>query len=204
MMSIESGEAQAGERDVREYLSSELEGVRCDLLRFPGNYGDAVIWHGTREILAEARVDYRTIQCSGAPTRDVLIVDGGGNLVDLYDDVRLFLDSFSDRYSRIIILPHTIVGGDSLSLLRRLSEKVVVFCRECVSYKAVRSAAPSAEAFLWHDCGFFAPIVKKHCDLSPAKASLTVYRTDREASATRGALPCGNRDLSLEGYPFWI
>lgn len=188
------------EEDARVYLQRNLQGVRCDLLRFPGNYGDALIWHGTREILNSAGVEHRSIQCDDAPVSDTLIVDGGGNLIDLYDDVRLFFESVGKHYSRIVILPHTITGARPLACLRALGHRVVVFCRERVSYAAVRASAPEAEVFLWHDCALFATIQRSCGTIPEPNSILYAYRTDAEASSSERSCLRGNRDLSLEGY----
>lgn len=187
------------EEDVRAYLQRNLQGVRCDLLRFPGNYGDALILRGTREILNSAGVEYRLIQCDNAPASDTLIVDGGGNLVDLYDDVRSFLESVGKHYSRIVILPHTITGARPLACLRELGHRVVVFCRERVSYAAVRASAPQAEVFLWHDCALFAKVQRRGGTTAEPNSILFAYRTDAEASSSARSCVRGNRDLSLEG-----
>src|SRR5687768_10853433 len=118
------------EEDVREYLRRNLAATRCDYLRFPGNYGDAVIWHGTQRILQETGVQYRQIDCDDSPGNEVLIVDGGGNLVDLYSDVRIFLERDGPKYERVVVLPHTIAGPLSLACLQSLGNRLVIFCRE--------------------------------------------------------------------------
>jgi exopolysaccharide biosynthesis predicted pyruvyltransferase EpsI len=186
------------EVDVREHLLRECGDMACDLLRFPGNYGDAAIWHGTRRILESCGVAFASIQCTDAPSREILIVDGGGNLVDLYDDVRAYLDAFGGRYRRVIILPHTIAGPESLAAVRRLGRRAIVFCRERVSYGETRRAAPDAEVFLWHDCAFFADLARIRA--AEPGSTLVAYRTDREAEPGRAPAPPDNRDLSLEGY----
>jgi exopolysaccharide biosynthesis predicted pyruvyltransferase EpsI len=186
------------ERDVREYLSTSLGKVTCDLLRFPGNYGDALIWHGTRAVLAHAGVTYGTIECDSLPRSRTLLVDGGGNLVGMYRDVEQFLDTYGNWYSQIVILPHTITGATAFASLKRIAQRLTVFCREHVSYYAVRKSLPDAEVYLWHDCAFLAPLSPVQPRTDHETRVLRAFRTDVEALDR--PLPEDNRDLSREGY----
>lgn len=176
---------------------SQLRSKRCDYLRFPGNYGDALIWYGTRAALERASVDYRTIGCQDPPASDVLIVDGGGNLVDLYTDVSEFLNTHGMYYSEVVILPHTVTGAAPLASLRRLGPRLTMFCRERVSWLNVSMSAPEARCYLWHDCAFYLDLCRS-CTAPLERSRLLAFRTDVEA--TRVGHPIGNRDLAVEGY----
>jgi exopolysaccharide biosynthesis predicted pyruvyltransferase EpsI len=189
--------ADCQEYDVRDFLR-RFQGGQCDLLRFPGNYGDALIWHGTKAVLSAAGVNFRTIQCNEKPQASTLLVDGGGNMVDLYGDVEGYLNVYGASVERVVILPHTISGARALSCLNRLGASLTVFCRERVSYAAVKSSLSAAEVYLWHDCAFLSPL----CNLRPSEDKplgvLYAFRTDDEALGRQ--LPAGNRDISTEGY----
>lgn len=184
------------ELDPVEYLK-QIRGTLCDYFRFPGNYGDALIWHGTKIALTRASIEYRTIDGNATPKADILIVDGGGNLIDLYTDVSDFLDKHGMHYSEIVVLPHTVTGAGPLASLRRLGRKLTIFCRDRVSWLNVSMSAPEAKCYLWHDCAFYLNL-QRSCDAQLEQSHLAAFRTDIEA--TRVTYPKGNRDLSVEGY----
>jgi exopolysaccharide biosynthesis predicted pyruvyltransferase EpsI len=182
--------------DPVSYLTNMQPGF-CDYLRFPGNYGDSLIWHGTKLLLGKASVQYRTIGCSETPGAEYLIVDGGGNLTDLYTDVSDFLDNYGDSYSHILVLPHTVAGARPLASLRRLGSRLTIFCREYVSWLNVSMGAPRSSCYLWHDCAFNLNLCRNTLATSQDH-SFYAFRADVEA--TRNVYPPGNRDISLEGY----
>lgn len=188
--------AMSFELDPVEHLK-QLRGTVCDYLRFPGNYGDALIWHGTKVALTRASIKYRTIGCGDTPGADVLIVDGGGNLIDLYTDVSDFLNKYGMRYSEVVVLPHTVTGASPLASLRRLGRKLTVFCRERVSWLNVFMSAPDARCYLWHDCAFYLEL-QRSCSARLRQSRLSAFRTDIETTGI--TYPIGNRDLSREGY----
>lgn len=185
------------EKDIQKYLLY-FRGEKCDLLRFPGNYGDALIWHGTQFVLREAGLSFQTIEYDMQPMYKILIVDGGGNLVDYYSDVKNFLETYGSWYSKVIILPHTIAGAKSLACLSQLGNRLTVFCREGVSYTAVKYSLPEAEVFLWHDCAFYVQIPPSLPSHNIELGELRAFRTDIESTSHQ--VPKDNRDLSLEGY----
>lgn len=174
-----------------------MDPTNFDYLRFPGNYGDALIWHGSVIALGRASIEYRTIECDDAPEADVLIVDGGGNLIDLYSDVSNFLNQHGRYYTKVIILPHTVTGAGPLATLRRLGSKLTIFCRDRVSWLNVSMSAPKATCYLWHDCAFYLELHRDN-SVQSGKSHLDAFRTDIEATLTR--YPNNNRDLSVEGY----
>lgn len=185
------------EKDIQKYLQY-FRGEECDLLRFPGNYGDALIWHSTQVVLRNAGLSFQTIEHDTQPVFKILIVDGGGNLVDYYSDVKNFLETYGRWYSKVIILPHTIVGAESLACLSQLGNRLTVFCRECVSYTVVNYSLPEAEVYLWHDCAFYAQIPPSLPSHNIELGELRAFRTDIESTSHQ--IPKDNRDLSLEGY----
>jgi hypothetical protein len=97
------------EFDLEKYLS-KYKNTSIDFFRFPGNYGDSIIWHGTKILLLSLNISEHYVGIPSLKYNDVLFIDGGGNLVDYYSNVRDFLIKKSALYDEIIILPHTIFG----------------------------------------------------------------------------------------------
>lgn len=180
---------------VRYLKSLDLEEV--DYLRFPGNYGDSLIWHGTLTALSRIALSLNQITCEGTPRSSTLVVDGGGNLVDLYDDAGAFIRAHGNAYERVVVLPHTICGVESLRLLAALGRRLSVFCRERVSFHQVRASCGRAQVGLAHDTAFW---LLPHCvpKVKPAHPRGLFFRTDAERSRTE-VLP-GNVDVSARGY----
>lgn len=182
------------EYDVNEYLN-RLTGQKADLLRFRGNFGDAVIHQGTKQIIKKSKINTKIIKHNDRPENEILIVDGGGNLVDYYSDVSNFIIKNGDFYSKIIILPHTIFGEKALYAMRLVEKKLTVFCRERISLDFVAQNIKS-ELYLWHDNAFEVNLVDYSNDIKK-KSKLKAFRTDVESTLKRK--PFFNRDLSQEG-----
>lgn len=182
------------EYDIEAYLKQFYK-ERIDFFRFKGNCGDSLIWHGSLHLLRNHRITFHNRQPDNAPENEILFIDGGGNFIDLYDDVRSFVRENIDQYRSITLLPHTIMGNKQAALLQSLPSKVTIFCRERVSYEFTKKFANYAKVFLWHDCAFY-------CDLGRSapsgRGTLLAFRTDAES--TRIKLPANNFDLSKNGY----
>jgi hypothetical protein len=80
------------ELDLKKYLD-KYKNTTVDFYRFPGNYGDSLIWHGTMILLNKLRIKINYVEIDSQITNDVLIIDGGGNFVDYYNDVSGFLSA---------------------------------------------------------------------------------------------------------------
>ena len=122
------------ELDLKQFLE-KYRATSVDFYRFPGNYGDSLIWHGTKALLKVLNIRENYVEISSPKSNDVLFIDGGGNFVDYYSDIRDFLIKKSDLYKEIVTLPHTIFGDDQINVLNNLSGNVTVFCREKVSFE---------------------------------------------------------------------
>ena len=181
------------EYDLRIFLG-QFRDTTVDFFRFNGNYGDSLIWHGTMNLFAELNICVVNVDISTAPRNRTLIIDGGGNFVDYYDDVRNFLKAKHALYTEIVILPHTIFGFAQIEVLQALGNNTTIFCREEESARFVNSFAPDCRLYLWHACAFYNPLVQY-----PAKGTKTLnaFRSDKES--TREALPWRNRDISRKG-----
>ena len=165
-----------------------------DFFRFPGNYGDSLIWHGTKVLLNSLNISEHYVEISSPKYNDVLFIDGGGNFVDYYSDVRNFLIKKPSLYGEIIILPHTIFGEKQIEILNNISSKLTVFCREKVSAEFVASNLTHGNVYLWHDCAFY----NKFPAIPSGEGALNAFRSDKES--VLGTLPESNDDISYNGY----
>ncbi|MCX6731780.1 MAG: polysaccharide pyruvyl transferase family protein [Candidatus Parcubacteria bacterium] len=165
-----------------------------DFFRFPGNYGDSLIWHGTKILLSSLNILEQYVNISSPKYNNVLFIDGGGNLVDYYSDVKNFLIKKPSLYDEIIILPHTIFGKKQIEVLNNISSKLTFFCREKVSAEFLGNGLTRGKVYLWHDCAFY----NKFSLVPTGKGILNVFRSDKESILR--ILPESNNDLSHNGY----
>ena len=117
------------ELDLKKYLE-EFSHTKVDFFRFPGNYGDSLIYHGTKTLLDGLNINTNLVETDSDVCNEVLFIDGGGNFVDEYNDVYDFLSKKHDKYKRIVLLPHTICGEKQSKFLPSLGSNVTIFCRE--------------------------------------------------------------------------
>ncbi|KKR45545.1 MAG: hypothetical protein UT81_C0011G0009 [Parcubacteria group bacterium GW2011_GWA2_40_14] len=167
---------------------------KVDFYRFPGNYGDSLIWHGTKILLNELNIIEDYVEVSSPKNNDVLFINGGGNFVDYYSDVKNFLIEKKDLYKEIVILPHTIFGDKQIDILNNLSGDITVFCREKISFKFVKENFTKGNVFLWHDCAFYNEFPKD----PSGKGVLNAFRSDKESKLD--TTPELNEDISYNGY----
>jgi len=181
------------ELNPKDFLES-YKNRTVDFFRFPGNYGDSLIWHGTKILLSALNISERYVNISSPKYNDILLIDGGGNLVDYYSDIKKFLVKKSSLYNEIIILPHTIFGEEQVEILNNVSSKLTVFCREKVSARFLRNNLTHGEIYLWHDCAFY----NTFPPISLGTGALNVFRLDKESILFK--LPELNIDLAYSGY----
>lgn len=181
------------ELNLKDYLN-KYKGQEVDFYRFPGNYGDSLIWHGTKKLLNDLDIKERNVNISSPKYNDILLIDGGGNFVDYYSDIRDFLISKPDLYKEIIILPHTIFGDKQIEILNNLSSKVTIFCREKVSAEFLNVRYTKGDVYLWHDCAFYNTLPKG----IDGHSVLNIFRSDKESIIDEK--PKDNEDLSHNGY----
>ena len=181
------------ELDLKRFLS-KYRNTNVDFYRFPGNYGDSLICHGTKILLSSLDISERYVEIDSPKYNEVLFIDGGGNFVDYYSDVRDFLTKKSDLYKEIVILPHTIFGKKQVEILNAISSKLTVFCRDMVSAKFLENKLTHGKVYLWHDCAFYNDFTK----VPTGKGILNAFRSDKESVLNK--LPIANHDLSYNGY----
>lgn len=181
------------EVDLKKFLE-KYRGATIDFYRFPGNYGDSLIWHGTKILLNLFNINERYVEISSQKHNDVLFIDGGGNLVDYYSDVKNFLSKKPNLYKEIVILPHTIFGEKQIDILNNLTGNVTVFCRERVSAKFLQENFTKGQTYLWHDCAFYNTFAKT----PEGNGTLNAFRSDKESIFSDK--PEHNNDISYNGY----
>ncbi|MEK7506927.1 MAG: polysaccharide pyruvyl transferase family protein [Patescibacteria group bacterium] len=181
------------ELNLKEFLEI-YKNRTVDFFRFTGNYGDSLIWHGTKILLSSLNISERYVDISSPKYNDILLIDGGGNLVDYYSDVKEFLIKKSSLYNEIIILPHTISGEKQVEVLNNTLSKLTVFCREKVSAGFLENKLTNGEIYLWHDCAFYNTFPPTPL----GKGALNVFRSDKESILSK--LPELNIDLAYSGY----
>lgn len=181
------------ETDLKQFLE-KYRGVKVDFYRFPGNYGDSLIWHGTKILLKGLDITENYVEITSPKSSEVLFIDGGGNFVDYYSDVRDFLNQKPDMYKEIVILPHTIFGNKQIDALNGLSGDVTVFCREETSFVFVKENYLKGRVYLWHDCAFYNTFSK----ILDGQGILSAFRKDKESILK--TVPDSNNDLSYNGY----
>lgn len=181
------------ELDLRKYLD-KYKNTKVDFFRFPGNYGDSLIRHGTKKLLSLLDISEHYVDIFSPKYNEALFIDGGGNFVDYYSDVRDFLIEKPNLYSEMVIFPHTIFGEKQVEVLNNISSNLTVFCREKVSAKFLEDRMIHSRVCLWHDCAFYNEFSQK-----PAgKGVLNAFRSDKESILQ--TLPRLNSDISYNGY----
>lgn len=138
----------------------DLEGFLSELKREPqpflfipnpGNAGDALIAHATRQLFDRLGLEYVWVNDLRRfdPRGRVVVYGGGGNLVPLYSDASRALRWADGNARRLILLPHTVSGHEQL--LSELGPQTELICRERVSYDHVRGSVRSARCYLADD-----------------------------------------------------
>jgi exopolysaccharide biosynthesis predicted pyruvyltransferase EpsI len=167
-----------------------------------GNLGDALIHAATLQVLERAGVGGRIITGEQGERGDVLLVGGGGNLIDRYEHLLPRLQSLHARFEDVVILPHTIYGDRVGAAFARFGPNVRVVCRERYSYDFLRDVVRHPDRLLLSaDLAF-------HFDYAPYRAAgtgtLNAFRLDQER--TEVPIPPDNVDLSdaiqLPGQPY--
>lgn len=181
------------ELDLKIFLQ-DYKNKPVDFYRFPGNYGDSLIWHGTKKLLSLFNISENYVEIPSQKSNNILFIDGGGNLVDYYSDVRNFLIEKPDIYDDIVILPHTIFGEKQVKALNNVSGKLTVFCREKVSFHFLGERLTKAKVCLWHDCAFY----NEFSQTTKGEGILNAFRSDKESFVQE--LPKSNHDISYKGY----
>jgi len=117
------------EYDLETFLK-KYSNTKVDFFRFNGNYGDSLIWHGTMRLLDRLSIGVNYVDIDSCIDSSILFIDGGGNFVDYYSDVRDFLSLKHKKYKEVVILPHTISGEKQKEFLKELVQMLRFFAEK--------------------------------------------------------------------------
>jgi GT2 family glycosyltransferase/exopolysaccharide biosynthesis predicted pyruvyltransferase EpsI len=173
----------------------EAIGEHPDLafVRGVGNWGDELIWAGTRRLLDG--LVYREIGVDELPSaigHTVVICGGGAFCHPFHEFMPQVLAVAELRFERVIVLPSSFdTAADPVrSALSRSS--AIVFAREHESFRRIQ---PLCDARLAHDTAFFFDY-RPYRTNGAGSGILSAFRTDEESTGAR-VLPDGNDDISL-------
>lgn len=139
--------------EIVEYLSKLAKHNEIYFHPNSGNAGDSLIACATFQLFDEQNLKYRLYDAETFdPKGKTLIYGGGGNLIPNYDTARNFIEKYHKKVKKLVILPHTINGHETL--LKILENNVDIICREEVSYAYVKCQAPGANVYLADDMAF--------------------------------------------------
>jgi GT2 family glycosyltransferase len=181
------------ERSRQKILEALGETRDLVFVRALGNFGDELIWAGTRELLSGSGHAYREIDVKDLSSvrGNTALICGSGGFCHSYHELMPHVLAVAEmRFERVILLPSTF--DITVDAVRYALERTraVVFAREQESYSQIR---PLCDAHLAHDCAFF-------FDYTPyAEAGsgvLQAFRIDAESTGER-PIPSKNDDISL-------
>lgn len=160
------------------------------------NFGDSLIWQGTlnylqtmgkRVVFASDAKSFRDTHLDRLPKQLPILLQGGGNLGDLWPRHESFrrhiLHTFGDR--RIILLPQSIRFHDpaEIAVTRESyhhAQKLTVLLRESNSMAIAREAFPEAHLQFCHDLAFGVDVPQDH-RRGGRSTPILLARTDKEA-----------------------
>lgn len=160
------------------------------LIRPFGNYGDELIWSGTRELLRghvyrEIRIDQ--IASAGG---ELAVLSGGGAWSRRYNELMPEALAIAElRFARVIVLPSSFEVTEDRVRAALERTNASVFARERESFEQIRGLC---RAHLAHDCAFFADYSSYR---APGAGELNAFRVDGERLGLR-ELPADNVDIS--------
>lgn len=184
------------EYDLQTFLKKYSDST-VDFFRFNGNYGDSLIWHGTMTLLNKLSIQVNYVDLNSSIDSSILFIDGGGNFVDYYSDVRDFLILKHKKYKEIVILPHTINGEKQKEFLKELGSNVTIFCREENSFNFVKDNSARVQCYLSQDCAFYNDL-SGYEKVGTVAGTLNAFRNDSESIFDKK--PIDNIDISYDGW----
>jgi len=160
----------------------------------PGNAGDAVINYSTLELFKDLNIKYKIIN-KGKYKNKNIIISGGGNFVNHYNDVNKFIQN-NHEYNNILLLPCTI--NNHINTLKKLKNNINIFVREKKSYDHVlKYFKYPKNLFLSDDMAFYINInkfIKYNNNNNEKYDILNAFRTDIEKTNIK--IPKNNIDIS--------
>lgn len=170
-------------------LLADFRGREVVALLNRGNRGDGLIHLGGRQLLARVGLPCRECHETDDLSRvrgDVLLVYGAGAMSRGTHTLPRLVSDLARRFAQVIILPASFDLAEPRvrAFARSWDKRYIVFCRELVSFDALRQEGATPKAvLLGHDLAF-------HADLSawaarPAKGRAGLFRRDIEAGYGR-------------------
>lgn len=154
-----------------------------------GNRGDGLIHTGGRRLLVgtgvTAREVHETDDLRGVKG-DVLLVYGAGAMSRGTHTLPRLVTSIAPRFNQIVILPASfdLTEPAVRAFARTWDKKYVVFCRELVSFDALRREGVTPKVILLgHDLAFHADVASWAARPGEGRAGL--FRLDNEAAYGR-------------------
>lgn len=145
------------EKDRESFLSDLKMFAHSNVLFVPnpGNAGDAIIAEATYQLFNQCDISYQIItEFDEVRLRgQILILGGGGSLVQPYTGMKNWLRKTHALVRQLIIFPQTISMIDEL--LNELGPNVLIYCRERISYEYALEKAINANVKMAPDLAFY-------------------------------------------------
>ena len=177
-------------------LLTSFRGRDIVVLLNRGNRGDGVIHMGGRQFFGQLGITGREFHETDDLSHmrgDVLLIHGAGAMSRGTHSLPRLMKAVAPRFSEIVILPSSfdLTEPSVRNFAASWDDKYSVFCRELVSFDALRqSGATPKVLLLGHDLAFHADL--RSWAIRPAQGRAGLFRQDREAAY--GRLP---KDLDV-------
>ena len=167
-----------------------------------GNKGDGLIYQGAYTLFSRFGIEINTFdKVSQMPkTSETLIILGSGGFSKNYHTMVDIIPKLITNYQMNYIFPSTfdLSFTPVKEFISNIPENVVIFCREKISYEAVKKLLNRERVFLDHDTAF-------HLDYTPwikrSDGLINAFRIDKESSKID--IPEDNIDISNGFYHQW-
>ena len=131
---------------IKDFLNSLPKDEQIYYKTNPGNAGDALIATGAYQLFKECNLKITSFPLNNFDaTNKIIIYAGGGNLVGIYPEARVFFEEHHKKAKQLIMLPHTVTKNEDL--LKALGNNVTIFAREQYSYQHLLNNAKNAKSF---------------------------------------------------------
>ena len=182
--------------NVEAFLRS-MSGSTFDRLRNPGNAGDGLIERGADVLLNKCGISYRTLVYPEVGASHVILILGSGTFCRPWHHNIERVRFYAAKYQKVCIFPATFdfTFLPVANFLRELAPNVIAFCREEVSYNALKTIVPGPErVYLDHDIAFYNDVTAWK---GAGVGEINCFRTDSES--TGKMIPERNFDISDMG-----
>lgn len=168
-----------------------------DRLENPGNCGDGLIERGVDTLLEKCGITCKTLGAPKTGSSDTLLIIGSGTFNRKWSYGAERVKFYADKYPNVCVTPASFEADYPPigKFLQELPQNVTIFCRENVSFQALKGLVPKPEnVFLDHDMAFYNDITPWRME---GHGEINCFRTDKEAVGR--LLPEKNFDISNMG-----